>query len=299
VAVILVLLAVVVLAVGSPGVGLLFVLAIAPGSFLLWHFYHADKYKRESMRLLGGTFLVGALFFLVAAMVESAYSEPSSSAGIVAVFAYYLFGIGLVEELAKFLTVRIFPYRSRHFDEPMDGIVFGVAAALGFATVENVLYVLQNGLGNGIIRAIVSVPGHAFWGAILGFYLGEAKVRGRPRLALYGLAIAVFLHGLFDTISTILPGLVAIFAMLAVVWIVYFKVVKKEIAEAETESPYRPDIPPGPSRNTPSTTSAERSSILFFTSNLVKRTLKHCLWASLCDLLCHVLKRPYSRVSQA
>ena len=65
-------------------------------------------------------------------------------------------------------------------------------------------------------------------------------MRGRSWLALYGLGIAVLLHGLFDTVATILPDVVGLIAMLALVWIVYFKVVKKEIAEAEKESPYRP-----------------------------------------------------------
>jgi RsiW-degrading membrane proteinase PrsW (M82 family) len=236
----LILFVTIVLAVGSGGANLLFVLAVSPSAFLLWYFYNADKYKRESIRLLGGTFLLGGLFSIVAAVVESTYSEPSISAGIFAIFLYFLFGIGLVEEFTKFLSVRIFAYRSRHFDEPMDGIVFGVAAGLGFATIENLFYVFQGGVGVGILRAMVSIPGHAFWGAIMGFYLAEAKVRHGPWLALYGLGIAVLLHGLFDATATILPNLVGLIAMLGLVWIVYFKVVKKEIAEAERESPYRP-----------------------------------------------------------
>jgi len=239
-AVIIVLIAVITLLAGSSEAGLLFVLAVAPGAFLLWHFYHADKYKHESIRLLGGTFLIGALSVVPAALLEGVFAEPPVEAGVLAVFVYFLFGVGLVEELMKFLSVRVYSYRSEHFDEPMDGIVFGVAAALGFATFENIFYVLRYGIWDAIIRTIVSVPGHAFWGAILGFYLGEAKVRDRPLLAIKGLAFAVLLHGLFDTLSTEAPnGLIALVLLLALVWIVYFKVVKEEIAEAETESPYR------------------------------------------------------------
>ena len=243
---IIAVIAVIVLLTALSSASLLFVVAVAPSVFLLWYFYHADKYKHESKRLLGGTFLIGAMSTIPAMFIEGAYSEPSLSAGIFAVFVYFLLGVGLVEEFMKFLSVRVYAYRSKQFDEPMDGIVFGVAAALGFATVENILYVLLNGLETGVIRAIVSVPGHTFWGAIMGFYLGEAKARGRPRLAVYGLAIVVFLHGLYDTVNAILPGWVALVAMLAIVWIVYFKVVKKEIAEAEAESPYesKPSNPP-------------------------------------------------------
>jgi RsiW-degrading membrane proteinase PrsW (M82 family) len=236
---IIALVAVVVVLVISPGAGLLFILAIAPSAFLLWHFYNADKYKHESKRLLGGTFLLGALSVIPAAIIESIFKEPSADAGVLAVFVYFLFCVGLIEELMKFLSVRIYPYRSKHFDEPMDGIVFGVAAALGFATIENLLFVSQSGVGNAVIRAIVSVPGHAFWGAIIGFYLGEAKVRGRSSLALNGLVFAVLLHGLFDTLTTVVPNaIIALVLVGALVWILYFKVVKREIAEAEAESPH-------------------------------------------------------------
>ena len=241
--VIVVIIAIVVSA-ASPGPGLLLVLAIAPTCFLLWHFYHADKYKQESKRLLVGTFVLGAFSVVPAFFIEILFKSPSPEAGFVDVFIYFLLGVGLVEELMKFISVRIYAYRSKQFDEPMDGIVFGVAAALGFATVENILYVFQSssGIVTAILRAIVSVPSHAFYGAIIGFYLGEAKIRRLPFLALQGLVFAALLHGLFDTIATVVPsGIIAIISLPALVWIIYFKVVKKEIAEAETESPYRTD----------------------------------------------------------
>jgi RsiW-degrading membrane proteinase PrsW (M82 family) len=232
--------AIVVLA-ASPGPGLLLALAIAPAFFLLWHFYHADKYKHESKRLLGGTFLLGAVSVIPASFIEILFKRPPPDAGLLAVFLYFVLGVGLVEELMKFISVRIYPYRSKQFDEPMDGIVFGVAAALGFATVENILYVSEGGIWTAVFRALVSVPAHAFYGAILGFYLGEAKIRGRPLLALNGLLFAALLHGLFDTLSTVISSaVIALISLAAFVWIVYFKVVKKEIAEAEAESPYRP-----------------------------------------------------------
>jgi RsiW-degrading membrane proteinase PrsW (M82 family) len=243
---VIVLIAVMVILIVSPREGLLFILAIAPSSFLLWHFYNADKYKHESMRLIRGTFLLGAVSVIPAYFIEIAFTEPSPDAGFLAVFAYFVLCIGLVEELMKFLSVRIYAYRSKEFDEPMDGIVFGVAAALGFATVENILYVFSSGVFSSDIwvaayRAVVSVPAHAFYGAIMGFYLGEAKMRGRPLLALEGLMFAALLHGLFDTLATVTSvPITALVTLPALVWIIYFKVVKKEIAEAEAESPYRP-----------------------------------------------------------
>ena len=240
IAFIVVFIAAIVVLAASPGPGLLLTLAIAPAFFILWHFYHADKYKHESKRLLGGTFLLGAVFVIPAVFIEILFKRPSLSAGVLVVFYYFVLHVGLVEELMKFISVRIYSYRSKQFDEPMDGIVFGVAAALGFATVENILYVLNGGIWTAVFRAIVSVPVHAFCGAILGFYLGEAKIRDRPLLALYGLLFAALLHGLFDTLATVASSAaIVVISLPAFVWIVYVKVVKREIVEAEEESPYR------------------------------------------------------------
>ena len=231
-------LAVILLALGGYSADLLFIVAVAPSSYLLWHFYHADKYRHESLRLLFFTFAIGAGMSVVAGIVESPYNQPSPEASILILFLYFLLGIGLVEEVSKYLAVRVYAYRSAHFDEAIDGIVFGVAAALGFATVENVLYVFQFGIVTGVVRAIVTVPGHAFWGAIMGFYLGQAKVQNKPTLVIQGLGIAALFHGLFDTLSTILPDLVGLAALAAFVWLTYAKVVRHEIKTAEAELPF-------------------------------------------------------------
>jgi protease PrsW len=229
------------LAISDPGLELLFVLAVAPASYLLWHFHHADKYKKESTRLLAGTFALGAAFALPAGFIEVTLGPFIPGSDMLSIFLYFLFVVALVEELTKFISVRIYSYRSVHFDEAMDGIIFGVTGALGFATVENIGYVLGGGIVTAVERAFLSVPGHAFWGAIIGFYLGEAKVKHRPILALKGLAFTVSLHGLYDTLSIVLPGGITVLLVAGgLVWIVYFEVVKKEIAKAQSESLYGP-----------------------------------------------------------
>ena len=229
----------VLLFIGTYDTDLLFILAVAPSSYLLWHFYHADKYKHESLRLLFGTFAIGAAMSSLAWAIESGYSQPSLGSGILFSFLYFLLGVGLVEEITKYLSVVVYAYSSIHFDEPMDGIILGVAASLGFATVENIFYVFAGGVETALIRAIVSVPGHAFWGAIMGFYLGEAKVRRRSILVVQGLATVVLLHGISDTALAILPDLVGIAILAAFVWLIYYKVVRNEIRKAEAESPYK------------------------------------------------------------
>jgi protease PrsW len=213
----------------------LFVLAVAPAVFMLWHFHHADKYKTESNLLLLGTFLLGGVLTIVCALVEP--KEPSN-AGVVGTFLYFLFGVAFIEELAKFVAVRVLAYRSKRFDETMDGVIFGIAAGLGFAAAENIFYVFHYGGAVALFRAFVSVPGHAFYGAVMGYYLGQAKINKKPWLAVWGLALAILLHAVFDTVAQ-LAGLFALIVLPAFVWIVYFGVVKKEMAKCQSESLYR------------------------------------------------------------
>lgn len=214
----------------------LFVMAVAPALYLLWHFHHADKYKSESLGLLAGTFFLGAVFAIVAAFIEP--NQPQG-ANVFGTFIYFLLGVALIEEFLKFLAVRVLSYRSKHFDEAMDGVIFGITAALGFATVENVFYVFKFGGAVALFRAFVSVPGHAFYGAIMGYSLGEAKARKMPHLVVGGLALAILLHAIFDTLTQV-AGAVALVVLPAFVWFVYFTIVKKEIAKAQSESLYRP-----------------------------------------------------------
>lgn len=92
-------------------------------------------------------------------------------------------------------------YRHTEFDEPMDGIIYAAAAGLGFASIENILYVLEGGASVGIIRAITSVPGHVIFSCIWGFALGTAKFRPasqRTGIIFMGLSGAIQLHAIYN-----------------------------------------------------------------------------------------------------
>jgi RsiW-degrading membrane proteinase PrsW (M82 family) len=110
------------------------------------------------------------------------------------------FGASAPEEALKLVVLLVYCDRHPAFDEPMDGIVYGAVASLGFATLENILYVGHGGLGVAVLRALTAVPGHAFYGAILGYYVGQAKFfpAHRGRLILGGYLLAFLLHGLYD-----------------------------------------------------------------------------------------------------
>jgi protease PrsW len=177
--------------------------AIAPSLLLMW-FFHARDVFREPPRVLWATFglgvatIPGVLLVVVPFMALTGLGELSNPylGGLSGAFL----GAAIPEEVFKFLVVYFYAQRHHEFDEPMDGIVYGVAASLGFATLENVLYVAGGGLGVAVLRAFTAVPGHAFAGAIMGYYVGQAKFRPRDRGRL--LAAAIFfptlLHGLYD-----------------------------------------------------------------------------------------------------
>jgi RsiW-degrading membrane proteinase PrsW (M82 family) len=184
---------------------LLVALAVAPGLFWLWYFLKHDRLKPEPQALIRRVYLLGALSAIPAAVLEAiaffgGVPQPQSGGFQNALIAASL--IGVVEEAVKFCAVYYGVYRRAEFDEVMDGIVYCVAASMGFATLENLLYVLSGGVGVGVIRAVLSVPGHAFFGALMGFHMGRAKFAGpaASRWLLAGVAIAALAHAAFDAV---------------------------------------------------------------------------------------------------
>jgi len=170
----------------------LLVLAIAPAVFLLWYVLRKDCYEPEPLSLVVRVFFLGALMVIPAAVIEYPFPPGIILSSVIA---------PVVEELLKFSIVFFFVYRLSEFNEPMDGIVYAAAAGLGFAAVENIVYVLEGGIAVGIFRAIASVPGHMIFSCTWGFALGIAKFRPGPArggIIAAGLAAAILLHGIFN-----------------------------------------------------------------------------------------------------
>lgn len=215
---------------------LLFV-AVSPGLFLLWFFYHRDKYEREPKKLILKIFAFGALTVFPAIVFELILERVvnSATAGVVKIFLDCFIVVAPIEEILKYFVVRNWAYNRPEFDEIMDGIVYTVAASLGFATLENIFYVMSNGLGVGVIRAFLAVPGHAFYGAIMGYFLGRAKLyRDREsRLITTGVLLAILFHGFYDFLLLTKTALaVLVIALLVVLAIM----IRKQLKRAETQS---------------------------------------------------------------
>ena len=160
--------------------GLLIVAAAAPSLFLLTFFYLKDRYEREPLLQILMAFGLG-LYSMIAAQGMATTAEGWVSAEWLAtggewarVFDAFVLSGG-IEELAKWVVLILAIYHWDEFDEPLDGVVYGVAVALGFATLENFLFVLRLGLGVAWQRALFAVPAHALCGATMGYYAGRAK----------------------------------------------------------------------------------------------------------------------------
>jgi len=229
----------------------LVVVAIAPIVFMAWFVYTRDRYEPEPRRLILRTFLVGAVLVVPVAFAEmiGSFILPPSDDPVTLVL-HFLIVVALVEESAKYVAVRVSAYGTREFNEPMDGLVYGAIAALGFAAPENLIYVLSRGLTTGIIRAILSVPGHVLWGAIIGYYLARQKFGASRSSALQGLSYAVILHAVFDLSLVAMDPIAGItIAMLdvAIGWLVFFRFTKSALAA----SPYRHGLATSPVSDKP------------------------------------------------
>ncbi|HEU4798355.1 MAG TPA: PrsW family glutamic-type intramembrane protease [bacterium] len=181
----------------------LFALAIAPGVFWVWYFRRRDHLRPEPRHLVGRVFVIGGLAAIAAVFLEALAFRAAGidlSDSFVPSTALAALIIGAVEESAKLGALYLSVFRHAHFDEVMDGILYAVTASLGFATVENIGYVLQGGADVAILRAVLSVPGHAFFGAVMGFYVGVAKFAGRsgPLWFFGGLLLAAAAHAAYD-----------------------------------------------------------------------------------------------------
>jgi RsiW-degrading membrane proteinase PrsW (M82 family) len=230
------------------------VLPIVPGLLWMWIVYRTDRYEPEPKHLVLSTFLLGALAVLpafgVERLVSAAYPflgaiERASQTGEARELWPILIGcflvVGPAEELAKFAAVRLYMFRDPEFDEPLDGIIYASAAALGFASLENLLYVVdfEHGLelkwGALGLRSFLALPGHIIFAATWGLALGRRKFDERYPVW-SRVALAAALHGLYDFLLIYPPARPLILFYMSVM----VPVLVRQIRTLRDDSPFRP-----------------------------------------------------------
>jgi RsiW-degrading membrane proteinase PrsW (M82 family) len=219
---------------------MLLLLAVLPSAFLMAYICRKDKIEKEPLPMLGGLFLTGALTIVSAvilgqlgeALLEGAF-EPESMEWLL-IDNFLL--TALVEEGGKYFVLKRRTWNNPNFDYVFDALVYAVAVSLGFATAENILYVMDGGLSTAIMRAVLSVPGHAIDGVFMGAAYGLAKrfdrAGERRRCKKYlrrALWVPTLIHGFYDfCLSTESDAFIMIFLAFEIVVTAWaFRTVRK------------------------------------------------------------------------
>ena len=183
----------------------LFLTAILPTLALLLFFMYSDKFKEPKKTVLS-TFILG--IFIIAPLEVFNYGTEMIIGEPIEYNAFFkaFFAAAFLEELFKFCVLFFFCTKFTEFNEPMDGIVYGLTASLGFAFWENLQYIympdreISESLQVAWSRAFTAVPSHAFDGVIMGFFIGRHYFRDYKTNTnlILALLIPVTLHGFYD-----------------------------------------------------------------------------------------------------
>lgn len=220
------------------------VAAVGPAVALMLFVYQHDKIEKEPIGMLARLALFGALSAILAGIIEGigmgaldALLAPGSAVYII--FLAFLV-IAVTEEGVKYIFLKKISWRSPYFNFRFDAIVYAVFVSLGFAALENVMYIVGYGLSVAPARALLAIPGHMSFAVFMGYYYGRARLAanygdqaGSRRNQWLAYIIAVLLHGFYDTCAMIGTG-IAVMVFLAFViamFIIVFVTLRKESKE--------------------------------------------------------------------
>jgi RsiW-degrading membrane proteinase PrsW (M82 family) len=179
-----------------------FIASITPVIIFLFLIYNKDSIKEPWGLLLKcffGGFVSVIITFLIAIILEISVIEfraPFTSS-----FFDAFVKAGLTEEFSKFIILYWIVWKRKEFDQHFDGIIYAVFVSMGFALVENLMYVYKGGMNVALMRAVLSVPGHGFFAVAMGYYFSLAKFHVGPKkteFMIKCLLVPIVLHGLYD-----------------------------------------------------------------------------------------------------
>lgn len=223
---------------------ILVVAALFPAFFLLRYIYKRDKVEKEPPSLLAKLFFLGVLSALPACLLEyfgedilSRYvSADSPKYSIILAFLI----VAVIEEGIKLFCLKKKTWNDPNFNYRFDGIVYAVFVSLGFAAIENVLYVFSYGLSVALPRALLAVPGHMGFAVFMGAAYGSAaqcRAQGRYAAMRFNLflsfLIPVLLHGFYDACAMLNTesSMLFFYLFVVVMYIVVIRRVKRASAK--------------------------------------------------------------------
>jgi protease PrsW len=219
-------------------------ISIAPVLIVAMYIYIRDKYEKEPLISLIKALITGSLLSLPIVFIEKLLIEIGPVTDGIPAAIYNGFAVAsLSEEGLKYLAFLLLFWNSRNFNEKFDGIVYAVFISLGFAAIENILYVLEGGYKVGIMRAITAVPAHALFGTVMGYHFSYAKFYPERKIRQLLLAfIMPFLwHGLYDFLILGKKEILIIIYIPVVIW--FWVNGLKKMKELSMASVFRNDFP--------------------------------------------------------
>jgi protease PrsW len=224
------------------------ILSLLPCAVWLWYFATRGRYKKPPLAIIVRTFLLGALAtlpaFLLSLIARNFWLSAFGSGELTQLLLTCLIAAP-VEELLKLLVVYFYSYRRPEFDEPLDGVIYSTAAALGFAAAENVVYLTLTSPLVVLLRGPLTNPGHALFSSLWGLSLSKAKAapnltQVRLPIIARGWLLATLLHAAFDVVLLLTASrnpLVLIFPAAAILGL--FLWVRSRIHFYRDSSPHR------------------------------------------------------------
>lgn len=184
--------------------------ATMPVILILLYVYHKDKNK-EPLALLIKLFLSGFLACFLVVIISDILKMifpfmTIENKTIFETLLYSFIGVALVEETCKWLMVMLVGYTQNDFDETFDILIYSVFVSLGFAFIENIIYVISiQSLRTALMRAISAVPSHACDAVFMGYFLSIAKQKAtnkrreqEKKYMILSIIVPTLLHGFYD-----------------------------------------------------------------------------------------------------
>jgi RsiW-degrading membrane proteinase PrsW (M82 family) len=219
--------------------------ALLPAVGLMAYIYRLDNIEHEPIGLLLKLALFGGIAAVISGFLETigqkllSFLQLDTASPVYTILLAFLV-VAFVEEGVKFFFLYRGSWKNPNFDYTFDAVVYSAAVSMGFAALENVMYVFGFGLSVGFMRAFLSIPGHLAFGILAGFFYGRAKEREKAgwKTGAYfelftGLLLAIVLHGLYD-MTAMLGNTTAILCfviIVAVIYLIVFRMVRKAADE--------------------------------------------------------------------
>lgn len=184
-------------------------LSILPSIILFYIVWKGDRYEKEPPKLLIKLFIFGTLTTISASIIEILGEDcifaSMDQQGMLFLLIDNFLIVALSEEAGKYFVLKKVTWRHPAFNYTFDAIVYSVAVSLGFATLENILYIFEYGIGVALTRALFSVPGHVIDAIYMGYYYGLAKhaeayndMRLKKKYLKRAFFVPVLIHGFYD-----------------------------------------------------------------------------------------------------